>query len=193
MLSTLKAREVLEAAFLARGLSPTLKELQAVQGIGRFEGNWGAAFGGANNWGAIQCPGKRPPCGQQCTEVTDTHAGGEPYQACVRRYASPVEGAADLVRELYRREGVPEALRAGIGRLIAERMRASGYFEAPVSKYASAIVAHAGKVADDLGEPRAVMLDGEILPVLPASKRGSVALLVALAVGGGFLLWRRAA
>jgi hypothetical protein len=150
-----EARGVLIEAFELKGIRPTLAELQAVQAIARFEGGYGGGWRGAgvgsNNWGAIQC-GHYAPCKAGCFQNVDTHASGEAYQGCFRIYATPAEGAAGLIHELYRREGVPEAMRAGDATRIADRMRATGYFEAPATKYALAIENNAADIARSLQE-----------------------------------------
>jgi hypothetical protein len=155
------ARGVLRAAYVARGLpTPTRAELQASQAVARFEGGYGLGWPSSvqpppHNWGAIQC-GHTAPCGAGCFEHGDSHADGSSYRGCFRRYPTPVDGAADLLRELYRRPGVPEAMRAGDPAAIARAMRVSGYFEAPASRYADAIDRNAQAVASSLGEPLAV-------------------------------------
>lgn len=160
-----EAREVVRAAFAKRGMdSPRLSELQGVQAIGRFEGRYGS-WKAANNWGAVQCGA--PPCPGDCFEHGDTDAEGVSYAACFRIYASPVDGAADLVRELYRREGVPEAMELGNADLIAHHMRATGYFEAPEKLYAKAIASNAKQIALNNGEPLRVVRAGDIRQPLP--------------------------
>ena len=158
-MSDAEARQVILAAFAQRGITPNLAATQAVQAIGRFEGAYGSAFGGWKNWGAVQCRAS-PPCPPNCVELTDTHADGTPYRWCYRVYPSHVDGAADLIRELYRRDGVPQALAAGDADRIANRMRAAGYFEAPESRYAKAIENNARDIAASLGEPRLVRRGG---------------------------------
>ncbi len=161
-----QARAVLREAFALRSIAPTLSELQGVQAVTRFEGGYGGGWKGAgvgsNNWGAVQC-GHYAPCAAGCFEYGDTHADGKKYRGCFRIYASPAEGAADVVRELYRRDGVPEGLRAGDATRIAERMRATGYFEAPADRYAKAIETHAAEIAGNLGETLRVRRGGGLV------------------------------
>lgn len=177
-----QAREVLPAAFEVRGLPPpNASAVQAVQAIARFEGGYGHAWG-ARNWGAVQCK-ERAPCPPHCVEVTDSDAAGVPYQACMRIYPTHVDGAADLVRQLYRREGVPEALAAGVATRIAERMRATAYFEAPAHKYARAIADNAASIAKSIGEPLAVHLHA------PGPAGSGLAALLVLGVVGGAIYW----
>jgi len=186
MMTDSEARAVLLEAFAARGIvSPTLAELQGVGAIGRFEGRYGSGFGpGVNNWGAIQCQ-QRPPCDPaKCIEHIDTHADGSKYGACFRRYPTPAAGAADLIRELYRRPGVPEAMRAGDASAVAHAMRATGYFEAPESNYALGIEKNAESIAASLGEP-AVMRRGGGAVVVPSDDGpglGAVFTMLGLAI-----------
>ena len=170
MMTDSEARAVLLQAFAARGISPSLAELQGVGAIGRFEGRYGSGFGpGVNNWGAIQCQ-QRPPCDPtKCVEHIDTHADGSTYGACFRRYPTPVDGAADLIRELYRRPGVPEAMRAGDASAVARAMRATGYFEAPESQYALGIEKNAESIAASMGEPAVMRRGGGAVVVPPQS------------------------
>jgi hypothetical protein len=139
--------------------SPTRVEVQAVQSVARFEGgyghNWTAPGIGSNNWGAVQCL-RSAPCPEGCFQSTDSDDRGANFQACFRIYETAVEGAADLVMELYRRDQVPEALRTGDTRAIAHRMKAAGYFTAPVEAYARAMEMNAKDLAEALGEPHLV-------------------------------------
>jgi hypothetical protein len=209
MMPDVEAREVVRAAFAKRGMdAPVLAELQGVQAIGRFEGRYGS-WKGANNWGAVQCG--KPPCPPDCFAHVDTDASGKTYDVCFRRYTAPVDGAADLVRELYRRAGVPEGMAAGNADTIAERMRATGYFEGPpamppetqyaksIALYAKAIVANATQIALNLGEPLRVVRAGDKPDELTGDKAeladddaGGGGWLLALgALGLGYAVWRR--
>lgn len=165
-----QAREILRRAFIRYAMpDPRRSELQIVGAVGRFEGVYGTAWGGANNWGAIQCP-HGPPCGNDCVEAQDTHAGGEAYQWCFKRYATPDDGAYDLLREMYRRKGVHDAARTGDARAVALAMYRTRYFEGhcahpenralcepeAVGYYTKAILRNAGEIARNLKEPLAV-------------------------------------
>lgn len=147
-LSHEQAREVLRRVFRSREQRVSERELQAVQAIAHLESNYGAR---GNNWGSVQCSAS-PPCPPGCMELTDTHADGTKYQWCYKTHDTPEEGAAELVRQLYRREGVPEALLRGSALEIAEAMRATKYFEASASKYGAGIDARARIIGTALGE-----------------------------------------
>jgi hypothetical protein len=67
----------------------------------------------------------------------DTHEDGSRYVARYRRYADDEAGAVDLWRELWRRPAVRRVLmddRLDVDSL-ARAMKATKYFEAPVSRY----------------------------------------------------------
>ena len=158
-----EARPVLLEAYRLRGLpAPSLAELQTAQAIARFEGGYGLGWPKRiqpppHNWGAVQC-GHVAPCGPGCFEHLDHHADGSAYMGCFRRYPSRVAGAADFLRQLYRRTGVPEAMRKGDAMATATAMRSTGYFEAPANRYAQAIADNAAAIAASLGERTAVQL-----------------------------------
>lgn len=178
------ARDVLYEAYAVREQPiETLAEVQCVQAISLLECQYGNAFGGSNNWGCIQC-GQKPPCPPSCVEHGDSHADGSKYQACFRVYPTPLAGALDLLHELYRRPGVPEALRSGDTLAVAEAMRASGYFEAPAKKYALGIETRAKEIAGALHEPWNVQVP---------SRRWGVAALIAAGAGAVAVAARRAA
>lgn len=180
MMSDLEARDVVRQAFAARELpAPTMAELQGVQAIGRFEGMYGSGIKGAtNNWGAVHCNAV-PPCPEDCAPGKDSHPDGQKYAICFRVYADPVAGAADMLRELYRRKGVPEAMKAGDALAVAHAMHKARYFEAPPKLYAQAIERNAAKIAKSLGEPHVMVRGGgKVQP--PADDDGG---------GGALLLW----
>lgn len=183
MMTDPEARGVLRAAFAVRGMhSPSLTELQAAQAIARFEsayGGWPKGAPPSNNWGAVQCVAK-PPCPAGCFEHPDTHADGTKYQGCFRAYPTPVEGATEFVRQLYRREGVPAALRSGDATRIADRMHATHYFELRPEAYAERIEEFAERVAEGMGEPLKVKRG--------AGAGGGISVGVGIAVA--VVLWR---
>jgi hypothetical protein len=154
------ARSILNTVWREFG-APAPGVLQAVQAIARHESGpgYGDGMGGANNWGSIHCT-SGPPCGEGCVEHQDTDATGQPYVTCFRRYATPEEGARDLIRELLRRGPVRQVLGSGNATAIASAMRATKYFEAPTDVYSHAIARNARAVASAVGEPLIVTLGG---------------------------------
>ncbi len=170
------ARSILNTVWRDFG-APAPGELQAVQAIARHESGpgYGDGMQNANNWGSIHCT-TGPPCGDACVEHTDTDASGTTYTTCFRKYATPEEGARDLLRELLRRSPVRQVLASGNATAIASAMRSTGYFEAPTEVYSAAIARNAKAIAASLGEPLIVSLAG------PA-EAGSELLLLAALVG----------
>lgn len=152
-----EARPILLVAYATQGLpEPTMEELQVAQAVARFDGKYGLGWRGVepppHNWGAIQC-GHKAPCGEGCFEYGDRHGDGQRYRACFRRYPNRVSGAADLLHQLYRRPGVPEAMRRGDVLATAKAMKASRYFEADAEAYALQLKRHAAQLAAALDEP----------------------------------------
>lgn len=160
-----EARPILLVAYAVQGLpEPSMEELQVAQAIARFEGGYGLGWPSSiqpppHNWGAIQCRHKAP-CGPGCFEHGDSHADGTKYRGCFRRYPNRTAGAAAFLHQLYRRPGVPEAMRRGDAVGTAKAMRATGYFEAPADRYALAIQRNASQLAAALGEPDLVTMGG---------------------------------
>lgn len=183
------ARKVLLAVWprVLPGEAPTATELQAVQAVGRFEGFYGwadrpAVWKGTQNWGACQC-GHGPPCGNDCFETTDSHGDGTKYQGCFKRYPTPEDGAADLLRILTKKwPSVRAAMRTGDLDALATEMRRKGYFEAKAELYASKLFEHAQKIAQRLGEPLVVRRAG-MSPVQPGTQPGTPSMPP---VGGGY-------
>lgn len=161
--------------------APLPGALQAVQAIARHESGpgYGDGMGNANNWGSVHCT-TGPPCGEGCVEHADTDSQGQPYVTCFRRYATPEEGARDLLRELLRRPPVREVLSSGSANAIAHAMHRTRYFEMTPGLYGQAIARNAESIAKALGEPLIVTLAG------PAEASGELLVLGAL----GYLIWR---
>lgn len=167
-----QARDYLAAAYLGIFHTPgSLNALQIAQGVSRGESFYGQAtyknladgssYTNTNNWTAQQCGSMRPPCFDPCFEATDTRANGDKYQACFRRFPTPEAGAAAFLHTLYeQRPEVLAAANAGDVDLVAERMRASKYFELPLARYQKALNTNVDKVAKALGEPRATPASG---------------------------------
>lgn len=106
------ARNILIEAFRREmGRDPIEAEIQAAQAVAKLESHYGAGWKGAgvgsNNWGAIQCckpkDGKCPPNSFLYTDTSPTSDGKNvKYSICFKSYATPVDGAADLIRTLYK-------------------------------------------------------------------------------------------
>lgn len=94
------AEGVARAAFVRTvGREPTGAELLYILGVGKYETTWGNAWTGAgkgsNNWGSVHATGS-----QDSFEWTDSHSDGTRYPQKMRKYATPEDGAADLVRHI---------------------------------------------------------------------------------------------
>jgi len=152
MMRDADARAILRAVWPGRSLA----EYQAIQAIGRFEGNYGSAFGGANNWAASQ-RGALPDgsCPVGTTATPDFDRQGVQYTACIFRFGSPEAGARALVRSLTapKRPGVEAALTTGDPLRIARAMYRSGFMARKPEAYAVAIERNAATIARALREP----------------------------------------
>jgi hypothetical protein len=155
---------VMEAWSMERRQSPTLAAVQAVQAVARLETGYSTTWKtpGVHNWGAITCnrvATAEGDCGPNCFLSRDHDAQGRVVKRCFRRYAKPLDGVRALLREmLVRRPAVDAVVNAGDVLAIAQAMHDTRYFEAPVPKYAHAMLEHAGWIARTLGEP--LMLRG---------------------------------
>lgn len=135
------ARNVLYKAFLrVMKREPTLAELQMVQAVAAAETNYGKGWKGAgvgsNNWGAIQCcKPKDGVCPPNSFLYEDTHplpdGTNEKYQICFKSYATPEDGAADLIYHIFvkRRSAVLPAVASGSLWGFSEAMYNTGYYE----------------------------------------------------------------
>ncbi len=175
------AFDTLADAWLDIGGIPPRSALYAVLAVAGVESGYGAVS--TNNWGSIQC-GHGPPCGNDCVPLGDTHADGEGYTWCYRRYGTPREGALSLAQLLVKRIGL-ETLSSGEPRHTAAAMKRAGYYELEESKYADALSARYRDVLTAMG----------VSPAAPSAdvgpKSGSGWALLVIGAVGAALLWRR--
>ncbi len=151
-----EARAIIDAAVWAElGRAAEPAELQAIQALAHLETRYGTALGG-NNWGGIHCPRKSSPA----FDGTDTRPDGTKYKTRYCRYRSPERGARGLVRVLYRRPEVVEAMRASSLPWFAAALYRSGYYEgtgrtpaARVRRYQRGLANRVARLARALGEP----------------------------------------
>ena len=129
------AAEVMREGWkLAAGREPTEGELLYSLLVAKHETSFGRGWKGemasSNNWGAVQCGQAAIAQGAACIAWEDTHPDGRKYQVGFRRYASPVEGAADVVRNLTKqRPSVWEVMKAkGPLADFARAMRVERYY-----------------------------------------------------------------
>lgn len=121
MLDHVGAAETVRQAFQqVHGRLPTLAERQGVQALSARESSYGRGWHGSGegsrNWGAISAG--KPPCGDGSFQTTDSYPNDDgtqtQFEQCYRIYASDVDGAADVVRQLTtRRPTVWQAMRDG--------------------------------------------------------------------------------
>lgn len=110
------ARPIMAAAFArVMGRKPNLFELQYAQAIAFLESSYGRGWKGemvgSNNWGAVQCAS-----GNQsgCIPYRDSFPDGTTYAITFRSYASPEDGAVDVIRHVFSlRPRVAQALASG--------------------------------------------------------------------------------
>lgn len=124
---------VVEALTRLLGRAPTLAEIQYGQAIGWHEGRygrgWKGAMVGSNNWGAVQCAKNSTA---DCTPYEDSYADGTKYEVSFRRYATPTEGAQDMLRHVFiRRPNTARALSDGDATVFraSYAMRRERYYE----------------------------------------------------------------
>jgi len=163
------ARQIVLSAFEAEkpGYQPTKGELQAVQGVASFDGSygqWGSYKGGpSHNWGAIQCclPDKEGNCPPTAWLRDDYDAKtGKRYAVCFKGYDSDLDGARDLLRQLYGRKSVAAVLPTGdLGKIMAA-MYDTHYFGGfttdrtkAILEYAQATKRHVVRLSAKLSEP----------------------------------------
>jgi len=111
------AAEVMREGWkLAAEREPTEGELLYSLLVAKHETSFGRGWKGemaaSNNWGAVQCGATSK--GAACIEWQDTHPDGRVYKVSFRAYASPAEGAADVVRHLTK-------YRPGVGAVMARK------------------------------------------------------------------------
>ena len=123
-----------EAWSLVHGRAPSEGELLYSLVVARLESSFGRGWKGAmadsNNWGAVQCGQAAIAQGAQCISWQDTHPDGRKYDVGFRKYASPVEGAADVVRNLTKQRPSVWAVMRAKGPLadFARAMRVERYY-----------------------------------------------------------------
>jgi hypothetical protein len=151
------AKAVMVAAWQAeQGREPTTGELVYSLAVAKLESSWGKGWKGAmvgsNNWGAVQCGGGSNP--SQCVEYEDSHSDGTKYKVGFRKYASPVDGARDVVRHLTKLRPLTWAVMRDSGPIseFSRAMRVERYYGGfcPVAtkQYGKSVI-HYGKPPED--------------------------------------------
>jgi hypothetical protein len=206
MLSHVEAAEVFRQAFRqVNGRLPSIAERQGIQSLSWRETNYGAGWKdpGAGSWNMGAIASGLPPCGPGSFEYTDSvpdeSGGSTTYQHCFKTYASPVDGAADVVRKLtVDRPTVWAAFRAGdlwtAGRELyrTRYMQSKGRTEDErIAHYIQPMADVISLIAKANGEPIALTI---IPPASSLAKASTLFLGVALgALAGHFAYqtWRQ--
>lgn len=170
------------------GDEPTLEEIQAIQSLAAHDGQYGrgwpdkpspltgyqTSMSQCNNWGAIQCKCKAENgvCCEGCGywfDSTPTPEGQRYFEQCFRCYATPEDGALDVLKFLG--AGYPkvmDALPSGNLDEIAWQMRLGNYFHGfttdkreAARQYAEAMEKQAKAIAEALDEPLVAYRKGE--------------------------------
>lgn len=140
--------------------SPSLGMIQIVQAIGRLEGFYGKAsnppeWAGSNNWGAVQSgrPGPDGSCPVGSFGSTDTSPKSGTtvkYKACFRKYATPEEGCADMLRIMLKSPRERAAVEKGDVLATSTAMYDAGYYEGMFKDRDKAIAQHAATVSKNV-------------------------------------------
>ena len=176
-LHTTGRQELIEGVKLVFGDSynPSLELLQTIGAIADLESSygrgWGGPMSGSNNWGAITCPGydqETGTCPPGCSPNKDSSPYSGEYITCFRRWSTPAEGAAGLVKFLSKWPEVMAAIESGNLDEVSWTMRQRNYYLGfkPDPREASRV--HAGslekrvnEIASALGEPVKAWRKGE--------------------------------
>lgn len=195
---------IVEAWPRVTGQQPNLAELQIAAANAHLESACGRASytnkitgekATLNNWGAVQAG--KPPCDPaRSFEATDTRADGTPYQWCYARYATPADGAAEMIRQMtVRRPTSWRHMRAGDIDAWAAAMRTTDpetgvglYFEQSAAGRAAGIDQRVRSIAAAFGEPIAATRGGppRTTPAGTMVAAGGIGWLIGL--GGGLLV-----
>lgn len=117
---------------------PSQPEAQCLQAIAALESNYGQGWkppgNGSNNFGAIQAGASWSGATFQYTDTRPNADGSStPYVTKFRKYATPIDGAIDLVKVVYQNRGRDKLalVPAGKGDTLgfSRGLHSSGYFE----------------------------------------------------------------
>lgn len=152
------AANIMREAWKAEhGAEPSSRELLFALAVADAETNygrgWKAPCAGSNNWGARQITPSEKAKGVPSCEYTDSHPDGTRYAIGFKVYASPVDGARDVVRLLTKQR--PETwavMRDPRGSIYAfsDRMRREKYYGGFCPR---AVKAHPGAKVAIYGAP----------------------------------------
>jgi hypothetical protein len=120
---------------------------------------WGEAGAGSNNWGAVStiCGGPVPQFRYRDSRYDSESRTVIAYEACFKSYATPYDGAADVVRYALR-DNVREAVNRGDLHAAVRGMRENKYFlgvkpfDAAVADYERAMRGAIDRITKATGE-----------------------------------------
>lgn len=170
-------KELIEGAKLYYGSSyqPSLAFLQVVGAIADLESSYGRGWSGemvgSNNWGAVTCPGydaSTGKCPSGCSPNGDSSPYTGKYVTCFRRYASPAEGAAGILKVIGKWPEVMAAIESGNLDEVSWTMRRRNYYlgfkkdpREASREHAASLETRVRKIAKALGEPVVAKRKGE--------------------------------
>lgn len=102
------ARTIIVPAFAkATGQDGTIFALQVCQAVARYESSYGRGWdteegNAAHNWGSVQCTKAQVAAGVPCFAHHDSFPDGTKYDTYFRVYDSDVDGAADMIKYIWR-------------------------------------------------------------------------------------------
>ncbi len=167
------------------GREATLPELQCLQAVASLESAYGSGWkppgNGSHNFGAIQAGSTWNGHTFQYTDTTPLPDGSsKPYVTKFRKYATPIDGAVDLVKVVYLNRGRDKLALAPAGKGdtlgFSRGLHSSGYYEGfgktvedRIANHHRAVVASIRAQASALNE--ALPVDIEAMPIKPALLR----------------------
>lgn len=186
---------------------PTVRELVFIQAIARGESYYGRGWQpagavvhgitvpppggvGSNNWGAVTAGDRWSGARFQYPDTTD---GTDKTARLVwfKAFPTPVEGAANTVYELARRNGVLEAARAGDLAGAVQAMKATNYFGLSAEAYLRAVKKNVAAICNALGESDPFASGGGEHVRGKEETSGAVVAAVVAAVGVALVLFSR--
>jgi len=170
-------QELIDGLKLVGGDSyePSQEMLQTLGAISDLESSYGRGWSGpmvgSNNWGAITC-GKSPDesgaCPPGCSPNKDSSPYSGEYVTCFRRWDTPAEGAAGLIKLLSKWPEVIAAIESGNLDEVSWTMRQRNYYlgfktdpREAAREHAGALEKRTKEIAEALGEPLVAYRKGE--------------------------------
>jgi hypothetical protein len=188
------ARDIIVRAFRSTfGRAPSLTEAQFAQAIALGESSYGKGWSkncpdGAtsNNWGAVQAG--KPPCDPARSFIcTDSHPDGTRYDICFRKYATPEDGAAHMIKIAFRPNMMTAAKAGsieGVSRAMYENRYYTGWGATPeirIANHVKFLSRSLQTIAQAMGEP---------MPSESGGMAGAELVWIGILGLGGLILWQ---